>query len=137
MAGPKTRPTGASVSRFLNAIRDDRLRADCRTVAGIMKRATNARPKLYGSSIVGFGTRTITYAGGRVGEWPRVAFAPRAGKFTLYISSGFDGYRGLRARLGKHTGGKSCIHIKSLSDIHLPTLRKLVGDSVKQFDRRS
>jgi hypothetical protein len=136
MAEPKTRPTGASVTSFLNAIKDDRLRADCRTIAGLMKQATKARPRMLGASIVGFGTRTITYADGREGAWPRVSFAPRKGKVTLYISSGFEGYPQLRARLGKTTGGKSCIHIKTLADIHLPTLRKLVGDSVKDFDTR-
>ena len=135
MAEPKTRPTGASVTSFLNAIKDDRLRADCRTIAGLMKQATKARPRMLGASIVGFGTRTITYADGREGAWPRVAFAPRTGKVTLYVGSGFTGYRGLRARLGKHTGGKSCIHVKSLSDIHLPTLRKLITKSVKDRGR--
>lgn len=135
MAELKTRPTGASVTSFLNAIKDDRLRADCRTIAGLMKQATKARPRMLGASIVGFGTRMITYADGREGEWPRVAFAPRTGKVTLYVSSGFTGYRGLRARLGKHTGGKSCIHVKSLSDIHLPTLRKLITESVKDRGR--
>ena len=76
------------------------------------------------------------YAGGREADWMRVAFAPRKGKVTLYISSGFEGYRELRAKLGKTTGGKGCIHIRRLSDIDLPTLRKLVGDSVRNLDKR-
>ena len=136
MGEPKTRATGASVSRFLKSIKDDRIRAECRTIAGIMRQATKSRPKLWGSNIVGFGTRRITYASGREAEWMRVAFAPRKGKVTLYVNSGFEGYRQLRARLGRTTGGKGCIHIKTLSDIHLPTLRRLVGASVKDFDKR-
>jgi hypothetical protein len=132
----KTRARRASVSKFLNAIGDDRIRADSRKIVAIMKQATKASPRMWGSGMVGFGTRTITYADGRAAEWLRVAFAPRKRKITLYISRGFSGYSGLRARLGKHTGGGSCIHIKSLSDIHLPTLKKLVRDSVRQFDRR-
>jgi len=132
----KTRTRRASVSKFLNAIGDDQIRADSRTIAAIMKQATKASPRMWGPGIVGFGTRTITYANGREADWLRVAFAPRKNKITLYISRGFSGYEGLRARLGKHTGGGICIHIKSLSDIHLPTLKKLVGDSVRQFDKR-
>jgi hypothetical protein len=66
----------------------------------------------------------------------RVAFAPRKGKVTLYVSTGFDGYRELRAKLGKHTGGKGCIHIKTLSDIDLATLKKLVDESVREPRKR-
>ncbi len=136
MSEPKTRATRASASKFLKAIKDDRIRADCRTIAAIMRRATKASPKVWGTNIVGFGTRRIKYAGGREADWMRVAFAPRKGKVTLYISSGFEGYRELRAKLGKTTGGKGCIHIRRLSDIDLPTLRKLVGDSVRNLDKR-
>jgi len=136
MSERKTKPTRASVSKLLSGISDDRLRADCRTIAGIMSRATKASPKLWGSGIVGFGTRTIRYAGGREAEWMRVAFAPRKGKVTLYVNSGFDGYRELRAKLGKHSGGKACIHIKTLSDIDLATLKKLVAESVRDSRKR-
>jgi len=132
----KTRARRASVSKFLNAIDDESIRAASRTIATIMKQATKASPRMWGAGIVGFGTRTITYAGGREAEWMRVAFAPRKGKITLYIGLGFDGSRALQARLGKHTRRGGCIHIKSLSDIHLPTLKKLVGDSVRQFAKR-
>ncbi|HEX7139458.1 MAG TPA: DUF1801 domain-containing protein [Vicinamibacterales bacterium] len=136
MAEPKTKAKRASVGKFLKSIKDDRVRADSRTIAAIMKQATKASPKMWGSGIVGFGTRTIKYAGGRETEWMRVAFAPRKGKVTLYISRGFPDYGKLRARLGKHTGGGVCIHIKSLADIDLQTLRKLVGESVKDRVKR-
>ncbi|HEY7286939.1 MAG TPA: DUF1801 domain-containing protein [Vicinamibacterales bacterium] len=134
MAELKTRPTGVSVSGFLQSIKDDRIRADCRTIAAIMKQATKANPKLWGSNLVGFGTRRIKYAGGREADWMRIAFAPRKDKITLYVNSGFKGYRDLRAKLGKTSGGKACIHIRSLSDVDLPTLRKLVAHSIKNLD---
>jgi len=134
MAELKTRPTGVSVSGFLQSIKDDRIRADCKTIAAIMKQATKANPKLWGSNLVGFGTRRIKYAGGREADWMRIAFAPRKDKITLYVNSGFKGYRDLRAKLGKTSGGKACIHIRSLSDVDLPTLRKLVAHSIKNFD---
>jgi hypothetical protein len=134
MAELKTRPTGVSVSGFLQSIKDDRIRADCKTIAAIMKQATKANPKLWGSNLVGFGTRRIKYAGGREADWMRIAFAPRKDKITLYVNSGFKGYRDLRAKLGKTSGGKACIHIRSLSDVDLPTLRKLVAHSIKNLD---
>ena len=134
MAELKTRPTGVSVSGFLQSIKDDRIRADCKTIAAIMKQATKANPKLWGSNLVGFGTRRIKYAGGREADWMRIAFAPRKDKITLYVNSGFKGYRDLRAKLGKTSGGKACIHIRSLCDVDLPTLRKLVAHSIKNFD---
>jgi hypothetical protein len=99
-----------------------------------MKQATRANPKMWGSGIVGFGTRTIKYAGGREAEWMRIAFAPRKDRITLYVNSGFTGFRGLRAKLGKTSGGKGCIHIKRLTDVHLPTLRKLVVQSIRNVD---
>jgi len=134
MAELKTRPTRASVSGFLQSIKDERIRAECKTIAAIMKQATKSAPKMWGSGIVGFGTRTIKYAGGREAEWMRIAFAPRKGKITLYVNSGFNGYGELRAKLGKASGGKACIHIKSLSDVDMPTFRKLVSDSVRNLD---
>lgn len=131
MYEPKTRLTRASAGRFLRSIKDPKRRDDCRTIAAIMKQATRANPTMWGSGIVGFGTRTIKYAGGREAEWMRIAFAPRKDRITLYVNSGFTGFRGLRAKLGKTSGGKGCIHIKSLTDVHLPTLRKLVVQSIR------
>ena len=134
MGEQKTRLTRASAGKFLSSIKDPKRRADCRTIAAIMKQATRANPKMWGSSLVGFGTRTIKYAGGREAEWMRIAFAPRKDRITLYVNSRFTGYRALRAKLGKTSGGKACIHIKTLTDVDLPTLRKLVVQSIRKVD---
>jgi hypothetical protein len=134
MGEVKTQLKRASAGKFLSSIKDTQRRADCRTIAAIMKQATRANPKMWGSSLVGFGTRTIKYAGGREAEWMRIAFAPRKDRITLYVNSRFTGYRGLRAKLGKTSGGKACIHIKTLTDVHLPTLRKLVVQSIRNVD---
>lgn len=129
-AQPKTRLTGSPVPRFLATV-PDTLRGDCQTVADLMQMATNAPAEMWGTSIVGFGRRVSTYADGRKAEWMEAAFAPRKGNITLYLNTGFDGSEALLAKLGPHTMGKSCLHIKRLSDVSLPVLEKLVAESVR------
>ncbi len=131
MAELKTKLNDASVNDFLNAINDEQVRQDCWTIAEIMQKATNAEPKMWGSSIVGFGTSHYKSASGREGDWMQVAFSPRKQNISLYISSGFEGRDELLAQLGKHSCGKGCVYVKRLSDVHLPTLKKLIKASVK------
>jgi hypothetical protein len=133
MAELKTKRNDASVDDFLNAIKDEQVRTDCRVIADIMLKATKAKPQMWGSAIVGFGSRRYKYASGREIDWMLVAFSPRKQNITLYISSGFEGYDELMTQLGKHSCGKACIYIKRLSDVHLPTLKKLINASVKHM----
>ena len=129
MPEAKTKLTGASVTDFLDAIENDQVRDDCRTIAGIMERAANAPPRMWGTSIVGFGTQRTTYASGREAEWMLTAFSPRKQNITLYLGH-LDEQRDLLDKLGTHACGKGCLYIKRLSDVHLPTLTKLVKSSV-------
>ena len=131
MAEPKTKLTNASVESFLNTIKDEDKRKDCWAIAGIMETATKAKPRMWGSAIVGFGSYPLKYADGREADWPITSFSPRKANITLYIMAGFEGYDELLAQLGKHDCGKSCLYIKRLSDIHVPTLKKLIAGSVK------
>ena len=131
MAELKTKLNDASVGDFLNAIKDEQVRQDCWTITEIMQKATNAEPKMWGSSIVGFGTSHYKSASGREGDWMQVAFSPRKQNISLYISSGFEGRDELLAQLGKHSCGKGCVYVKRLSDLHLSTLKKLIKASVK------
>jgi len=133
MAELKTKRNEASVDDFLNAIKDEQVREDCRTIADIMEKATKAKPQMWGSSIVGFGSHHYKYASGREGDWMLIAFSPRKQNITLYIYGGFEGYDELMAQLGKHSCGKSCVYIKRLSDVHLPTLKKLINASVNHM----
>ena len=133
MAEPKTKPTKASVKEFLNQITDKERRDDCFAVAKIMEEITGDKPKMWGPSIVGFGTYHYKYASGREGDWPVAAFSPRKKDLTLYLTPGFDKNPELE-KLGKHSVGKSCLYIKRLSDIHMPTLKKLIKKSVKDLD---
>ena len=135
MAELKTQKTKASVSAFLNAIEDDQIRKDSKAVAAMMQKATKAKPAMWGTNLVGFGQARFKYATGRELDWMLVAFAPRKNNITLYIMSGFERHDELMAKLGKHSHGKGCLHIKRLSDVHLPTLQKLIDASVKHVKK--
>ncbi len=132
MAEPKTKPTNASVKEFLNQISDKERRDDCFAVLKIMEEITGDKPKMWGPSIVGFGTFHYKYASGREGDWPVAAFSPRKIDLTLYLTPGFEKHTELMQKLGKHSTGKSCLYIKRLSDIHVPTLKKLIKTSTKE-----
>lgn len=133
MAELKTKPTQASVKEFLNQIPDKERREDCFAVAKIMEEITGDKPKMWGPSIVGFGTYHYKYASGREGDWPVTGFSPRKKDLTLYLMMGFEKHSDLMAKLGKHSTGKSCLYIKRLSDIHVPTLKKLIKSSLKDL----
>lgn len=131
MAEAKTKPTKASVTQFLNKIPDAGRREDCFAVAKMMEEITGSKPVMWGPSIVGFGTYSYKYASGHEGDWPLAAFSPRKQDLTLYLMPGYEKREELLSQLGKHRTGKSCLYIKRLSDIHLPTLKKLIKISVK------
>ncbi len=133
MAQLKTLPTGESVTAFLEEVPDEIKRNDCRTLLGIMKRATGSQPRMWGHSIVGFGTYHYTYTSGREGDWFLTGFSPRKQDLTIYIMPGFDRYTSLMHRLGKHKTGKSCLYIKRISEINLAVLKELIGQSVRHM----
>jgi hypothetical protein len=131
MAELKTKSTTASVSQFIDAIKDPDRRKDCRTVLGMMKKATGARPRMWGSSIVGFGKYRYRYASGREGDWFVIGFSPRKQNLTLYLMSGANSHGALLRKLGKHKLGMGCLYINRLTDVDLPTLRDLITRSAK------
>lgn len=133
MAEPKTKPTKASVKAFLDTVTDEAKRQDCLTIMKIMKRATKAEPKMWGPSIVGFGSYHYKYASGREGDWPLTGFSPRKQALTLYITPGFKRYESLMQKLGKYRTGRSCLYVKKLTDVDLDVLEELVQQSVKHI----
>ena len=137
MAEPKTKPTKQSVESFLKSLPDPQTRQDCATITKLMKEATGAEPQMWGSSIVGFGTRIIKYAGGREGDWPLIAFSPRKQNLVLYSMSGSDDKAEALKKLGKHSVGGGCLYLKRLADVDLPTLRKLIRASVKRKKKQT
>jgi hypothetical protein len=131
MTENKTQPTGQPVADFLAGVADPQRRADCQAVLKMMEKASGREPVMWGTAIVGFGAYRYTYASGRSGDWPIIGFSPRKQDLTLYIMPGFDRYAELMAKLGKHKTGKSCLYVKRLADVDLPTLQVLMDESVK------
>ncbi|MEM8765862.1 MAG: DUF1801 domain-containing protein [Pseudomonadota bacterium] len=136
MAELKTRPTDAKVSEFLDSVADDRRRADAIQVAALMEQITRRPPRLWGSSIIGFGSYRYQYASGRSGEWPLTGLSPRKQALTLYIMSGFDGYEDLLADLGRFRTGKSCLYVNRLEQIDERILARLIRKSVAHLRRK-
>jgi len=130
MAVLKTTKNDRDVVSFLNDVADEKQRVDCLALLDIMKKTTGEDPIMWGESIVGFGSYRFTYASGREGDWFLTGFSPRKQNLTLYIVAGFERYGELMKKLGRHKTGKSCLYVKSLEDIHLPTLKTLIKESV-------
>jgi len=128
MAELKTKQTNQSVEKFLNGISDKKRRDDCFTILELMKQATKAEPKMWGSSIIGFGNYHYKYESGREGDWFLTGFSPRKQNLTLYLMSGLGNFSELLKKLGKHKTGKGCLYINKLEDIDLPTLKKLIKE---------
>lgn len=127
----KTRAGDASIDAFLDGVADEGRRAETRTVMGIMREVTGEAPRMWGDSIIGFGSYHYRYESGREGDWFLTGVSPRKSALTVYIMAGFDRYEELMARLGKHGSGKSCLYIKRLADVDLDVLRDLIDRSVR------
>lgn len=129
MAELKTKKTAASVEAFLRRVADPKQREDCFTVLKMMKDVTRLEPKMWGTSMVGFGSYNYKYPTGREGEWFITGFSPRKGYLSLHIMAGCARYGELLQKLGKHKTGVACLYVKKLDDIDLGTLKKLVKES--------
>jgi hypothetical protein len=130
MADNKTKPTKLSVAAFVDALADRTRRADAKTLVKLMQSASGEKPKMWGPSIIGFGSYHYTYESGREGDMPLVCFSPRKAATVLYNMTGFSGSEALLAKLGKHTKGGGCLYIKKLADVDQKVLEALV---VKSF----
>ena len=126
----KTKLTDASVEDFLNELDNEQKRADSFRIVEIMRRASGAEPKMWGASIIGFGSHHLKYASGRELDGVLTGFSPRKANLTLYIMDGFSKYCEHMSKLGKYKTGKSCLYIKKLSDIDEKVLEDLVADSI-------
>jgi len=133
----KTQRNRASVAAFLKSVPDPERRADCAALVALMKAASGAKPEMWGASIVGFGSFRYRGASGREGDWMLTGFSPRKQNVTVYVMSGFEPFAELMPKLGKHKiSGGSCLYFNRLSDLHLPTLRKIVKQSVALTRKR-
>ncbi len=127
MAENKTTATTASVEKYFTAIKDSKRRKDCEALAALMSKATREPPKMWGASIVGFGSYHYKYESGREGEMCLVGFSSRKGDISLYGLHAAPGAEKLLASLGKHKAGKGCVYISSLEGVDQKVLAKLVA----------
>ena len=140
MAELKTKPTQASAAAFINAIDDEARRKDCKALAGMMTKATKAKPVMFGPAIVGFGDWEYTGSNGKTNKWFQVGFSPRKAALSLYLMGGKD--PALLAKLGKvKVSGTAmaagCIYITRLDDVNTSVLQKLIDASVKNLRKSS
>ena len=136
MAEIKTKPTGASVDAYLASRANPEQLVDCKAIMAICKRITKQPPKMWGPSIVGFGSYTYTYDSGHSGEMCLAAFAVRGRELVVYICAEDPEQVDRLARLGKHKMGKSCLYFKRLSDLDPKVLEALIAGSVAEGRRR-
>jgi hypothetical protein len=130
MAENKTKPTKLSVAAFIDALTDQTRRADAKALVKLMQIAAGEKPKLWGPSIIGFGSYHYKYESGREGDMPVIAFSPRKAATVLYGMTGFNEAAALLTKLGKHTTGKGCLYIKKLVDVDQHVLEALVVKSL-------
>ena len=131
MAELKTKLNNASVDKFLKGVKDEQTRADCYQIIEIMNKATKAEPKMWGTSIIGFGNIHLKYESGRELDWFPIGFSPRKQNITLYLMGGLE-QKELLDKLGKYSTGKGCLYIKKLADVDIKVLNKLVTTSAKK-----
>lgn len=127
----KTQVNDQSVASFIDAIEDEKRRKDCQTVLGMMREAMGVEPKMWGDSIVGFGSYHYKGKSGREGEWFVIGFSPRKANLTLYVlhREQDETDHALLEKLGKHTRGKGCLYVKKLDDVDMDVLKELIGRS--------
>lgn len=136
MAELKTKPTGASIDDYLASRASPEQLEDCKAIMAMCKRLTKQRPKMWGPSMVGYGSYKYTYESGHSGESCLAAFAIRGKDLVVYLLPDSAGQRELLARLGKHKMGKSCLYFKRLSDLDPKVLEALIAGSMAEVKRR-
>lgn len=131
MAELKTKATELDPREILETVDSDEKRRDCFWLLEQMEELSGAPAKMWGESMIGFGTYHYVYDSGREGDWFEVGFAPRKQNLVVYIMPGFIEYDDLLSQLGKYKTGKSCLYIKKLSDVNREVLRDLIDQSLK------
>jgi|SRR5436190_20893876 len=136
MADTKTKPTGASVDAYLASRASPGQLADCKVLIAMCKRVTKQQPRMWGPSIVGFGSYTYRYDSGHSGEACLAGFAVRGKDIVVYVGVESPGQADLLAKLGRHTMGKVCLYFKRLADLDVKVLEALIAASVADIRRR-
>jgi hypothetical protein len=136
MAKNKTKPTDASVENYIASRANEQQRTDCDDLMALLKKLTKQPPKMWGPSIVGYGSYRYTYESGRTGEAPLAGFAIRGRELVVYLFAESETQKTLLAKLGKHKMGKSCLYFKQLADLDKSVLQQLVAGSIAEVRQR-
>lgn len=136
MSSNKTTETAASVENFINSVENEQRSKDSREMIELMREITGSEPRMWGSSLVGFGQYHYKYASGREGDSFLTGFSPRKSAFTVYVMPGFDLYADQMARLGPHKTGKSCLYLKNLDVADRGVLEEIIRDSVEVMRKK-
>lgn len=136
MAENKTKVTNASVESYFSAIQDEARRKDCVSLAKLMTKVTKQKPKMWGTSIVGFGSYHYKYESGREGDSCLAGFSSRKSDITIYGLANCPGREALLAKLGKHKTGKGCLYIRKLSDVDTKVLEQLIAGAFAESKHR-
>ncbi len=135
MAKNKTTETIANVDDFINAVEDETKRKDSFSLIQLFELQTGLKPKMWGPSIVGFGSYHYKYESGHEGDAPLLAFSPRASALTIYLSGNFDKREELLNKFGKHKTEKGCVYIKKLEDINIEILKKIISNHIQHIKK--
>lgn len=135
MAGNKTRYTDASVEDYIASRAGEQQRSDCRELMALLGKITRQPPKMWGPSIVGYGSYRYTYESGRTGEAPVAGFAIRGRELVVYLDAEGEKQKTLLSRLGRHRMGKVCLYFRRLADLDQSVLEQLVANSVAEAGR--
>lgn len=135
MAENKTKETNASVDKFIATIKDENVRKDCYTIIDIMRSVTKAEPKMWGTSIIGFDSYHYKYDSGREGDMCISGFSPRKQNLTIYLMPGFEIQKDNLEKLGKCKTSKVCLYIKSIKDVDVKVLKKMIETSYKEMKK--
>ncbi|MED3574841.1 DUF1801 domain-containing protein [Cytobacillus praedii] len=127
----KTKETDNSVIEFIEAVENPKKREDAYKLLDIFKETTGFEAKMWGPSIIGFGSYHYKYESGHEGDAPLVGFSPRKAKISLYFAPGEKKREQLLKNFGKHTTGKACVYINKIADINENVLIELINESVK------
>jgi len=136
MPEAKTKPTKVSVTKFIASVPDERRRAEARTLLKVFKAATGKRPRMWGPSIVGYGSYHYKYASGHEGECFLAGFSPRKAAMTVYVMAGFKEFGPLLKKLGRHKKSVSCLYIPRLDEVDLKVLEQMIRKSVAAVEKR-
>jgi len=130
MAEAKTRPTEQSVETFWDTVSGEKVSDDCRAIIQLMEKVTAEKPRMWGPSIVGFGSYHYKYESGHEGDICLTGFSPRKQNLSLYVLAGFPGQEAVLRKLGKYKVGKGCLYVKKLEDIDIGILETLISKSI-------